>query len=311
MYANFAFAQKQNVYFLNNNGTEVKTRDSADYIRVLSEPDHGTAFYNVKEYYKNGKLKLIGKSAKVEYNSLEGQCVFYYPSGIKQQVANYKKNLLSGDVYAYYPNGKLHTYKQYKTSQEATYPPSYLIIACNDSTGKVLAADSNGYYIGYSSDFKSVVEEGNIKAGLRDGKWKGSNGNQKYLVTFEEEYRNGKLTSGVSLDHGDNKTFNYTVREATPQYPGGIKEFYKFIAQNVKYPYNARRKFIQGEVFTSFTVETDGSLSDIKVVRSPDNELSEETLRVIKLSPKWIPGKYYGRPARINYTVPTTFTLGI
>ncbi|HEY0245390.1 MAG TPA: TonB family protein [Mucilaginibacter sp.] len=307
---NYAFAQKQNVYFLKKNGKEVKVRDSADYIRILTEPDSGTTFYNVKEYYKNGKFKLVGKSSKVEYNSLEGQCVFYYPSGSKQQVANYKQNFLMGDVYDFYPNGKLHTYKQYKSKPEPGHAVEVLMLACNDSTGKVLAANGNGYYIWYSNDFKNVVEEGNIKAGLRDGKWKGSNGNEKDLLTFEEDYNNGKLIQGRSLTHQDNKSFTYTIREVTPQYPGGVNEFYKFIAQNVKYPYNARMNHIQGEVFTSFVVEADGSLSDIKIVRSPDAELSEETLRVIKLSPNWIPGAYFGRPARVQYTVPTRFTLG-
>ena len=65
----------------------------------------------------------------------------------------------------------------------------------------------------------------------------------------------------------------------------------------------------QGRVIASFTVEKDGNLSDIKVVKSVDPSLDKEAIRVIKAMPQWIPGKVNGKPVRVEYTVPLTFSL--
>jgi antitoxin component YwqK of YwqJK toxin-antitoxin module len=232
---NQGFAQRQNVYFLKNSGVQVNLRDSADFIRVVSEPDSGTTLYNVKEYYKTGKIRLIGKTSKIEPLQLEGQCVTYFPSGKKRIYANYKDGRLEGDVFSYFPNGKPYAYKRYSqtpVTQGSGFREDYAIMACNDSVGKELVVNGNGYYIGYDSDFKNVVEEGNVKSGLRDGKWKGSNGNEKNYITFAEEYDNGKMISGQSVDK-DGLVVNYTTRAYEPQFKNGIQAFYQFLASSM------------------------------------------------------------------------------
>ncbi|MDB5011385.1 MAG: hypothetical protein JWQ06_2174 [Mucilaginibacter sp.] len=308
---NSVFAQRQNVYFLKNSGAEVKLRDSADFIRIVSEPDSGTTFYNVKEYYKSGKLKLISKTSKIIPLVLEGQCMTYYPSGSKKQYANYKSGKLDGDIYDYYPNGALYRSVQYvskKTDAGSNYNIDYMIIAYSDSTGKQLVVDGNGHYTGYDADFKNITEEGDLKAGLKNGRWTGNNGNKTNYITYTEEYDNGKFLSGRSVDR-DNQMVTYTKREEAPQYIGGIESFYRFLGQSIRYPANARYKNIQGVVLLSFAVEKDGSLTDFKIIKSPDEELSAESLRVLKKSPNWIPGQQYGQAVRVQYTVPIAFSL--
>src|ERR1700744_5618737 len=59
----------------------------------------------------------------------------------------------------------------------------------------------------------------------------------------------------------------YTAVEESPEFPGGLQAFYKFLAMNVRYPQEAREKKIQGRVIVQFIVERDGSLSDVKIVR--------------------------------------------
>lgn len=304
--------KKQNVYFLKNSGAQVKLRDSADYIRVVSEPDSGATLYNVKDYYKSGKLMMIGKTSKVDPILLEEECMAYYPSGKKKQYSHYKQGHLVGDQYTYYPNGRLYVYTKFASdiaNQGTGYNLNYHIMACNDSTGKELTVDGNGYYIGYNNDFKTVKEEGSLKAGIKDGKWKGNNGIEDNYITYAEEYSNGKLVSGESVDR-DNKVVTYTVSEREPQYKGGITAFYAYLGKNVIYPINARRNFIQGTVYISFVVEKDGSLTDVKVARSPNEELSAEALKTVKNSPNWEPGLQYGRAVRVQYTVPVKFSLG-
>jgi len=307
---NLSIAQKQHFYLYKNSGEQVYTIYSADYTRIVTEPDDGTALFNVKDCYKNGKVKMIGKSSKVDVLMLEGQCMRYFPSGKKQEYANYQDGGLAGDSYTYYPNGKLYANKKYvadKINHLAGYYPNYAIISCNDSTGKAMVIDGNGYYVGYDSDFKNIIEEGNVKAGLKDGKWKGNNGNKKNLITFTEDYLNGKLVSGESVD-AKNAIVKYTTESHEPSYKGGMKAFYMFLSQHIVYPENARARNIQGTVYLSFVVEKDGSLTDIEVTSSPGEELSYESVRVLKQSGKWDPGIQYGRPVRVQDTVPVTFS---
>ena len=72
----------------------------------------------------------------------------------------------------------------------------------------------------------------------------------------------------------------------------------------------ARRNHIQGKVFLQFIVDTDGSLSDIKVVKGIGFGCDQESLRVMKLAPKWNPGKQRGKPVKVRMMVPISFALG-
>lgn len=81
-----SFAQRQNIYLLKNNGRYVTERDSADYTRIVREPDSGTVLYNVLEYYLDGNPKLIGKSSEVDPIKLEGMTISYYPNKIKNEL---------------------------------------------------------------------------------------------------------------------------------------------------------------------------------------------------------------------------------
>jgi TonB family protein len=110
-----------------------------------------------------------------------------------------------------------------------------------------------------------------------------------------------------TIPHKTDKVF--TEVEKVPEFPGGVAGFYKFLAQNIKYPAEMKSKGIQGREIISFIVEEDGSLSNIHAVRSLDPTADEETIRVMALSPKWIPGMQNGSPVRTSYSVPVSYTL--
>jgi len=101
----------------------------------------------------------------------------------------------------------------------------------------------------------------------------------------------------------------FTVVEEQPSFPGGEAEMMKYIQKNLKYPSFAQENGIQGRVTISFTVERDGSITDISAVRSPAEELSKEAIRVVKSMPKWKPGKQRGKPVRVKFMLPVTFRL--
>ena len=83
----------------------------------------------------------------------------------------------------------------------------------------------------------------------------------------------------------------------------------KFLSNNIKYPQISQENGVQGRVIVQFVVNSDGSIVDAQVVRGVDPYLDKEALRVIKMMPKWSPGKQRGKPVRVKYTVPVMFRL--
>lgn len=89
----------------------------------------------------------------------------------------------------------------------------------------------------------------------------------------------------------------------------GYNDFREYIAKNINYPALASQSGIEGRVYVKFIVEPDGSLSGVEVVRSVDPILDQEAIRVVKESPKWIPGMQRGKPVRVSFTFPVYFRL--
>ena len=101
----------------------------------------------------------------------------------------------------------------------------------------------------------------------------------------------------------------FTTADENPTFPGGITELYRFIAQNLKYPIEARQNKIQGKVFAKFVVRKDGSTSDISVLKGIGYGCDEEVVRIIGILPKWNAGKQNGIPVNVYFTMPVNFVL--
>lgn len=110
-------------------------------------------------------------------------------------------------------------------------------------------------------------------------------------------------------EESDQKIYSFQSMEIPPAFPGGIAKFYEFLGKTIKYPTLAAENEIQGNVFASFVVERDGTLSDIKIDRKLGYGTDEEAVRVLKLSRHWNPGIQNGRPVRVKYNIPIKFTL--
>ncbi len=99
----------------------------------------------------------------------------------------------------------------------------------------------------------------------------------------------------------DNNVYNTAFIEFKPEFPGGLQEFYNFIAKNYKTP-NVRN--LKGKIFITFVIEKDGSVTDIKVIRDIGYGTGEEAIRVLKKCPNWIPGEQNGQKVRVQYALP-------
>lgn len=103
------------------------------------------------------------------------------------------------------------------------------------------------------------------------------------------------------------ETFSFV--EVMPSFKGGEGELMKYLVENLKYPKIAKDVNAEGTVFLQFVVEADGSIGDVKVLRSVFEPLDQEAIRVIKSMPNWIPGKQNGKSVRVLYTIPIKFDL--
>ena len=101
----------------------------------------------------------------------------------------------------------------------------------------------------------------------------------------------------------------FQVVEIMPEFPGGSDAMIKFIQKNIMYPDSARKHNIEGKVLLSFVVLEDGSVADVKVIRKVAWDLDAEAIRIVKLMPKFKPGKQQGKPVRVQYNLPLMFKL--
>ncbi len=102
----------------------------------------------------------------------------------------------------------------------------------------------------------------------------------------------------------------FKVVEQQAEFPGGPQAMFKYLSDHIKYPVICQENGIQGKVICQFTVNRDGSIVDIQILRSAGHDaLDNEAKRVIQSMPKWTPGKQRGKPVRSRFTLPVSFKL--
>ena len=112
----------------------------------------------------------------------------------------------------------------------------------------------------------------------------------------------------VGIKTGDTEP-TFKVVETMPKFPGGTAGLMKYLARSIKYPTIAQKNKEQGRVIIKMVVGKDGSLSDIKVLRSVSPSLDAEAIRVVGSMPKWEPGQQRGQAVAVEYTLPIVFRL--
>ena len=102
----------------------------------------------------------------------------------------------------------------------------------------------------------------------------------------------------------------FLLVEEKPSFQGGdANQFSKWVNSRLVYPEIAKENGVQGRVTLQFTVEKDGSVTKVKVLRGVDPSLDKEAVRVVSMSPKWKPGKQRDRAVPVTYTFPVIFQL--
>ncbi len=94
-----------------------------------------------------------------------------------------------------------------------------------------------------------------------------------------------------------------------PEYPGGNSARLRFLAKNIVYPISAKEAGIQGNVYITFVVEIDGSVTNVEVLRGIGGGCDTASISAVKKMPKWFPGSIAGKKVRCQFNMPIKFSL--
>ncbi len=94
-----------------------------------------------------------------------------------------------------------------------------------------------------------------------------------------------------------------------PEYPGGQAEMIQFLGNSIKYPENCKEDGIEGTVYLSFVIDTDGMVTDVKAMKSPDPRLSAAAMEVVGKMPEWKPGVHEGKTVKVKMVLPVKYTF--
>lgn len=218
-------------------------------------------------------------------------------------------------ITSWYPTGQISQIRTVAKFSPLTPSQPDQVAGVWDSKGNQLVKDGEGQAI-YQTRITSrsdttketqFVEQGLYKDGFKQGIWTGRYTDGSYA--YQEAYAKGVCESGKAWS-GKADTVRYTTVRQQPEFSGGLQGLGQFLSQNLSYPVSAQKAGVQGKVFVSFVVCTDGTLCDYEVFKGVRSDVDQEAVRVIKkMSGKWKPGSYRGEKVRVKYNLPINFNL--
>lgn len=154
-----------------------------------------------------------------------------------------------------------------------------------------------------TEEFATQQEVLSSKAAIGVVTFKGSDDINAPLAKSKEE---AEVTSSEITEEAQEA---FIVVEQMPEFPGGTDELQKYLSNNIRYPVVALENGVQGRVICEFVVNSDGKVTNVRIVRGVDPTLDAEALRVINAMPLWKPGKQRGKAVKVRYTLPVNFKL--
>jgi TonB family protein len=250
-------------------------------------------------------LCAVSLNAQQYFNKVWDRCnvkdAFFETSPVKNENGEYK-------VYGI-TNGERNILEGiYRTDD---FKNGVLLFIKSNGDSTYLGTYANGLLNGKEMSWHPTGEKF-TERNMKDGKF---DGNAEYF------FPNGQMSAKLLYSEGEIKNESYWNEDGSPmtkikdanrhaEYPGGKDKFNEYVARSLIYPKNLRNLGIQGRVVLSFSVQKDGSLADIKVVKSAHPDLDKEAIRVIEKSKKWLPGKDFNQTFSERLVFPVTFRLG-
>ena len=306
-----SMAQKRHIYFLKGEGQEVKHKDSADFIRIIEEPDSSNRYFKILEYYTDNSRKFVGQASSLKPKIVyEGATIRFDKNGKKTEQVSYLLGVPFGVAYFFHPNGRVKKEIDYTPEGTVSFNThsklnQSRLKAYFDSSGTQAVKDGNGYAI-LVDEADILREEGSYADGVKDGIWKGFY--KEAGRYYEEEYNDGILVSGVQSLPDGRKLDYVAIKEAPQSIRGGL-EFYKYFQKNFNYPKEALDRNISGKITMNFEVAADGTVTNIQVLPLLNYSITREVTRVLKNAGKWHPAKLRGEPVHEVYQFAISLTV--
>jgi antitoxin component YwqK of YwqJK toxin-antitoxin module len=282
---------------------KVADRDQCDFFRMITSPDEGDSTYNVKEFFKDGHLKLVGKALPKLINNdgliaLQGDCISYFETGKRKCIIHYSNGNKEGDEYLFYPNGKIYALIKNPLIRPLHGGPKSW--ECYDINGNMVCIEGNGKWMLYDPEFKNVTLRGYVKNGERDGEWRGGI-ERSDSIKYRCIYKNGTLKSSVGYDKNGNAfPFKSDFEPAYYNiYNTGPFDFLRTLQSNLVLPKDEKgRKISADSVIISFIVEKNGKVSHFETLGEVNPDLRIAIKTALYKCKDWTSRKNYGVPVR-------------
>ena len=224
-------------------------------------------------YHHNGQL---AKTGSYQQGARVGTWQEFYPNGAEKMISFYENGIRNVD-YFYSEDGEPQVQRGYGIIEEWFEEQGHSF----RRKGKFFDYEKNGLWTAYRKDSS---------------------------LYFKETYDKGKLVSGISYDSAGYE-YEYSQVMIQPQPKGGMKNFYTYIGQKLRYPTDARSAFAEGKVLVQLIIDQNGKLAGQEIMSSPHPLLSKEASRVIKKFDDWQAGQLRGQVAKMRFILPITFSL--
>ncbi len=276
------------------------------YIQIIKDfKVPNKEIYEMGIYYKSGKIKMKGTTSTGNRTIKNGQFLYFYENGKRNSIINYENNTPAGTFYEFHENGEKKLVGVL-VDNEKNVIPNVKIKNGWDQNGIQTIFEGTGFfeesYYDGSLIYKNSEQDfgsGKIVNNLKDSIWNGYN--KKTKISYRENYKNGELIEGVSID--SNKVENkYTNLNYISPYPKkGMDDFHKYFFKNLNIPNKIN---VNGKMYIFFVIDIDGELKDFKVKGDLGYGIGDEAIWVIKHYGKWIPGEHRGVKVRKNFCLP-------
>ena len=297
-------ANDTTIWFVDNFGRQ-QPEVNATYIQK-TWPEAGK--FKLHKYTNDAQKKLVGFAwyADSSLQVLDGPFENYYLNGNLKDSGSFQNKKRQGTYKSWYEDGALNSSRRYENGIMVDTGKVFF----ND--GKlvnlsVTDKEGNGFRTEYYPD-GSIHLTGPLAGGVKNGIWtiKRPGGTNLMQVDFK---RDSVTQATCFSEDGTTRLEGPCIYEKFARFPGGTDGWRNYLTKNLKYPRVAVQNEIQGTVMLEFMVDTDGTLGDIKVVSSPHELLTNEALRLMKISPNWEPAIQYNKTVKGRLRQPFFFRL--
>jgi TonB family protein len=289
--------------YLDSEEKEVKTQNKA---RFTEERWQEKGAWKARlTFTTSGALMAEYGYADGTRNLKEGLFVSYGSNRRKTSEITYRNGVIDGPFAQWQPDGT--PIRKGNQTGEMIWG-HYEFYNAEGKLKLVFEMDNAGNGTGIEYMTKTGVKgEGPVKGGKQHGAWIYLHENGKKVM--EVVYNMQDLVSETCFDEKEQPLAGDCKHDRPAEFPGGADAWAQFLKKNLRFPKSALKNNITGIVMVKFLVKADGSVTSARVISSPDADLSEEALRVLALSPKWVPAVETNQVVPFMHTQAITFAL--